>query len=63
MREADVRVALRMLQSGRSDLIDCFISKSILRYDKVPRNKAIKDLLNIFLREQTASLIFVAFVA
>ena len=63
MRKADVRVALRMLQSGRSDLIDCSISKSILRYDKVPRNKAIKGLLNIFLGSETASLIFVAFVA
>src|SRR5258708_22257054 len=29
MRQAAVLVALGMLQSGRSDLIDCFISKTI----------------------------------
>ena len=52
MRQAAVLVALGMLQSGRSDLIDCFISESILRCDEAARNKAIKYLLNVFLREK-----------
>ncbi len=52
MRQAGVLMALGMLQSGRSDLINLSIIKSILRCDEVPRNKVIKDLLNTFLREK-----------
>jgi len=41
-----------MLQSRRSDAINGIVSKSVERCDEVPRNKAIKDLLNTLLGEQ-----------
>jgi len=47
MRQAGVLMALGMLQSGRSDLINFSIIKSILRCDEAPRNKVIKDLQHI----------------
>ena len=51
MREAGVPMALGVLPTGRSDLINFSIIKSILRCNEAPRNKVIKDLLNTFLRE------------
>jgi hypothetical protein len=51
MRQAGVLAVLRMLQSWHSNLIDRFTGKSILRYDKALRNKAIKYLPNTFLRD------------